>query len=67
MRGDFEGTISLELYSEYDSVRIIDVMDGAIYEIPESIVERDASGCFRFTNLPAKDTPLLLEFGNFVK
>ena len=67
MRGDFEGTISFELYSEYDSVRIIDVMDGMIYEIPESIVERDVFGCFHFTNLPAKDTPLLLEFGDFIE
>jgi hypothetical protein len=42
-------------------------MDGSIYDIPESIVKRDAYGCFHFTNLPAKDTPLLLEFGNFIK
>ena len=42
-------------------------MDGSIYEIPESIVKRDAFGMYKFTNLAVKDTPLLLEFGNFMK
>lgn len=42
-------------------------MDGSVYEIPESIVKRDEFGMYRFTNLPIKDTPILLEFGNFIK
>ena len=67
LRSSTEGNISFEIYSEYDSVRLIDVMDGCIYEIPESIVKRDEFGMYKFTNLVAKDTPLLLEFGNFVK
>ncbi|MBE6550480.1 MAG: hypothetical protein E7670_08670 [Ruminococcaceae bacterium] len=67
MHSSYEGTISFQMYSEYESVRLINIMDGSIYEIPESIVKRDAYGCFHFSNLPAKDTPLLLEFGNFIK
>lgn len=67
MTSSFEGTVSFEAYSEYDGVRLIDVMDGSIYDIPESIVKRDRFGMYRFTNLPIKDTPLLLEFGNFLK
>ena len=67
MHGSYEGTISFQMCSEYDSVRLVDIMDGTIYEIPDEIVKRDAYGCFHFTNLPAKDTPLLLEFGSFIK
>ena len=67
MTSSFEGTVSLEAYSEYNGVRLIDVMDGSIYDIPKSIVKRDEFGMYRFTNLPIKDTPLLLEFGNFIK
>ncbi len=65
MTSSFEGTISLQVYSEYDTVRLIDIMDGAIYEIPDSIISRDEFGMFTLKNLPIKDTPLLLTFGNF--
>jgi len=61
----FEGTISLQVYSEYDKVRLVDIMDGSIYEIPESIMSRDEFGLYTFKHLPIKDTPLLLTFGEF--
>lgn len=67
LRSSTEGSITFEIYSEYDNVRLIDPMDGSIYEIPEKIMTRDEFGMYRFTNLIVKDTPLLLEFGNFVK
>lgn len=38
----FEGAISFRICFEYVSVRLIDIMDGSIYEIPDSIVKRDA-------------------------
>ncbi len=67
MTSSFAGTVSFEAYSQYDRVRLIDVMDGSIYDIPENIMNRDAFGMYSFRNLPIKDTPLLLEFGNFIK
>ena len=67
MNSSYEATVSFEIYSNYNSVRLIDVMDGAIYEIPSSIVERDEFGVYHFTHLPIKDTPFILEFGNFIK
>jgi hypothetical protein len=81
MTTSFEGSVSFQIHSEYESVRLIDVMDGKIYQIPTGelvkedyggyrieggTVHRDAHGMFYFQNLPVKDTPLLLEFGNFV-
>lgn len=61
----FEGTISFQIYSEYDKVRLVDIMDGSIYEIPESIMTRDEFGLYTFKHLPIKDTPMLLTFGEF--
>lgn len=65
MTSSYEGTISFEIYSPYDKVTLIDVMDGNIYEIPDEIMKRDAFGTYTFTNMPVKDTPLLLVFGKF--
>jgi hypothetical protein len=67
MTTSYEGTISFEIYSKYNSVRLIDIMDGTVYEIPESIVKKDEYGIYKFSHLPIKDTPMLLEFGNFIK
>ena len=66
MTSSFEGTASFELYSEYDKVSLVDIMDGKIYELPEEIVKRDEFGVYRFEHLPVKDTPLVLAFGNFI-
>ena len=67
MTTSYIGTASFEIFSKYDSVRLIDAMSGEIFDIPDEIVKRDEYGMFSFTHLPVKDTPLLLEFGNFIK
>ena len=67
MTTNYEHTVSFEICSEYDCVRLIDVMDGSIYELPNEIVTRDEFGTYRFKNLPIKDTPMLLEFGKFLE
>lgn len=43
-----------------------DLTDGAIYELPESILSEDAFGTYHVKNLPIKDTPMLLTFGDFL-
>lgn len=66
MTTSYEGTISMELYSKYDKVQLADVMTGNIYEIPDSILTRDELGNCFIKNLPIKDTPLILMFGDFL-
>ncbi len=65
MTTSFEGTVSFNIYSEYDKVSVIDVMDGSIYEVPDCIMTRDEFGTYSFKNFPVKDTPLIVAFGNF--
>lgn len=43
--------------------RLVDPMDGSIYELPDSMVERDAFGGAELHLLPIRDYPLILVFG----
>lgn len=67
MTTSYEGTISMEVYSKYDKIQLVDLMDGNIYDIPESMISRDEYGLYFIKNLPVKDTPMLLTFGEFIK
>lgn len=53
-------------FTEYDKFRVVDVMDGSIYEIPEEMIERKGHGVYRINDMPVKDTPLLLVTGDFI-
>jgi hypothetical protein len=61
------GSITLEFYSEYKDMKLIDVMDGSIYEIPENMIEDKGDGVYIIKELPIKDSPLLLMLGDFYK
>lgn len=65
MTSSYEGTVSMQIFSKYDKVRLIDIMDGSVYEIPDTIMQRDDFGMYIIKNLPIKDTPMVLTFGNF--
>lgn len=66
MTTSFASTVTMKIYSAYDEVRLIDLMDGSIYEIPDQIMKKNGSGVYTFENLPVKDTPLLITFGKFI-
>lgn len=67
MTTSYESTISMEVYSKFDKIQLVDLMDGNIYDIPESMISRDEYGLYTIKNLPIKDTPMILAFGDFVK
>lgn len=62
----YESTISLEVAAIEGEARLIDLLDGSIYEIPESMVHNNGCGHRRFEHLPLRDYPLALCFGDFV-
>ena len=64
MTTDYEGTHSFQGYDLPGPCRLIDLYDGAIYEIPDSIMQKDGNFT-RFLHLPIRDYPLLLTFGDF--
>jgi len=44
---------------------LVDLMTGAIYEIPASMIRDEGNGCIRLLHLPVLDYPLLITFGDF--
>ena len=61
---EYEGTVSFQSTKLPGPCRLIDLYDGSIYEIPESIMEQKEN-CILFKNMPLRDYPLLLTFCDF--
>lgn len=61
-----DSAANMTFFTEYDTFKLIDVMDGSIYEIPEDMIENRGNGVYCIKDIPVKDTPLLLITGNFI-
>jgi hypothetical protein len=61
----YEATISLQAAALPGEAKLIDLVDGTVYALPESMVEDNGRGCRTFKNLPLRDYPLALAFGDF--
>ncbi len=64
MTTEFESTVTIQVAALDRRIRLIDLLDGSIYEIPSSMMEEE-EGCIVLKNIPIKDYPLLLAFGEF--
>lgn len=62
MTTDWEGSATLYIAIPGE-VHLVDPMDGTVYELPESMVETDAFGGRKLLQIPVKDYPLFLVFG----
>ena len=66
MTTSFLSSITVEAFTEYGKPQLVDIMDGCIYEIPDSMIEDKGDGVIEISELPIKDTPLMLTFGDFL-
>lgn len=66
MTTSYNSEITLEFYTEYDKINLIDIISGDIYEIPDSMIENKGDEVYIIKELPIKDTPLILTFGDFL-
>lgn len=66
MTSEYEATVTFHVAGVQGEVRLIDLLDGAIYELPESIVESRGADRMVLHHLPIKDHPMLLTFGDFI-
>ena len=64
MTGDYEGTATIHFSALKDRPHLVDLMDGSVYEIPDSMIEPHRLGGYYIVNLPIKDYPMALT--NFV-
>ena len=63
MTSDYEGALSLATAIE-EKIRLLDPMDGTIYELSENMLTKDDWGNDILKLLPIKDYPLFLIFGD---
>lgn len=62
---DYEGSATFELSGVSGEVKLIDPMDGTVYYIPEEIMAKSENNLYMFKNIPIKDYPLIITFGDF--
>ena len=61
----FEGTVSFEVSGVCGDIKLIDPMDGSVYTIGDDILKQVGPGLYLFENMPVKDYPLVITFGDF--
>ena len=64
---DYEATTTFECMGLEGTPRLIDLLTGIVYEFPEEMVKRPRNGIVTLSNLPLRDYPLLLTFGDFAE
>ncbi|MBO5280043.1 MAG: beta-galactosidase [Clostridia bacterium] len=57
---DYEGTVTIHFSALKDRPHLVDLMDGSVYEIPDSMIEPHPLGGYYIVNLPIKDYPMAL-------
>lgn len=64
MTTTYEGTCSLCVYGQKnEKIRLCDLRDGNLYQLPEDMIEGLGNGGVRLRNIPLLDAPLALLFG----
>lgn len=65
MTTEFESTISIQTAGLTGDIKLINLLDGTVYKLPENMVENKDNNFILFKNIPITDYPLLLTFGDF--
>ena len=66
LTSSYESTITIEVASLPGEIRLVDMLDGSVYTLPEKMVEDNGHGWRILRNIPIKDSPLMLTFGDFI-
>lgn len=63
---DYESSTTFDISGVAGDIRLIDPLTGIVYEIPAEILKDNGNGNFEFKNIPIKDYPLIITFGDFI-
>ncbi len=69
MTTTYEGTMTVQIAGVGGKdVKLVDILDGSVYELPEKMIEVDDEDgdCKTFVKIPVHDSPLALVFGDFI-
>ncbi len=61
----YEGSVTFEVSGVVGEPQLIDPMDGSMYALSKDILTRTENNLYHFKNLPIKDYPLIITFGDF--
>lgn len=67
MTSTYDGTVTVAAAGMPGEIKLIDLFDGSVYLLPESIYEHVGGDRIKLHHLPIKDYPLMLTFGEFYK
>lgn len=62
----FESTTSVEAATLARDIRLVSLLDGSVYEFPPEMIEDNGKGHVILSNIPLRDYPLALVFGDFI-
>ena len=62
----YEGTVSFQTFGLPTAVKLVDLADGGVYELPETMKNDAGCGEVQLINVPISDTPKMLVFGDFI-
>ena len=65
MTPEFKSTVSVQIAALKGDLKLLDLMDGKVYKIPETMIEINGEDCISLNNIPIRDYPLLLTIGDF--
>lgn len=61
---DFTSSVSFNIAGVAGRILLVDTVNGNVYELPESQIERRGDNC-KLLHIPLKDYPLMLIFGDY--
>ena len=65
MTTSFEGVVSFACDYDKEKIRLIDLMSGKVYKLPDDMMEDLGSGMVKLSFLPIRDYPFAITFGDF--
>ena len=67
MTTSYQSVTNLEIFTGGKEIKLIDVLTGDIYEFSHDMVEDKGDGVVMISEIPVKDTPLILTIGDFCR
>jgi len=62
---DYESTITVDVATLGNDIKIVDLMDGSVYKLPDDMIEDLGHNVYRLKNIPIKDYPMAITFNGF--
>jgi len=66
LKSSYSGTETFVVGGMSENIRLVDLCDGTVYSLPDSMIEKMPGG-YILTNIPLSDRPMMIEFDSFIR